>query len=184
MNRLFDLDRSLFLWINGLNDLVWLRYLLGWPTFLGQLEFLLVLAFCGMGIFRQKGWLKKYLAFVIIVAAVQVFVSGLKLVFLRPRPYDFFSPEVVIQVLFGQPGTTSFPSGHSAVAFAAAVALHFFYGRAWFFYTLAVIVAISRIFVGVHYPSDVVAGALIGVLGGWIGVGILRQWDSGTLSKA
>lgn len=181
LSRLFEFDSQLFLWINGLNDIAWLRYFLGWPTFLGQFEFLLAVVFGGMVVFRRKGWLKRYLAFVVIVALVHLLTSGLKLVFARPRPFDFFSPEVMSQVLFERPGTYAFPSGHGALAFAAAGLLHFFYGgAARFVYVLAFLVALSRIFIGVHYPSDVVAGALIGVFGGWLGARILRRLDPET----
>lgn len=57
----------------------------------------------------------------------------------------------------------SFPSGHSTTVFAAAVALGFIFPRAraaWF--VAAVLIAASRVVVGAHYPSDVVAGAALG----------------------
>lgn len=145
---------------------------------------MLGVVFCVMWISRQKGWMKDYLAFALVVTIVYLFAGGLKLAFMRPRPYDFFPPEIVIRTLFARPDTYSFPSGHSAAAFAAAVLLHFFYGRAArFVYPAAFIVAISRIFIGVHYPSDVAAGAFIGILGGWLGVWILKHSDPGRLSK-
>jgi undecaprenyl-diphosphatase len=58
---------------------------------------------------------------------------------------------------------SSFPSGHAATAFAAAVFLALWYpsGR-WVFLGLATIVAISRIVLGAHFPSDVLGGAVIG----------------------
>ena len=91
---------------------------------------------------------------------------------------------MLIQVLFERPATYAFPSGHAALAFAAAVLLHFFCGvAARFVYIPAFIVAVSRIFVGVHYPSDVAAGALFGVFGGWLGAGILRRLDPETFPQ-
>lgn len=76
-----------------------------------------------------------------------------------------------------QSRTHSFPSGHAASSFAAATVLSFaIRGRglalAWM---LAVGIALSRIYIGVHYPLDVAAGALVGVaLGVWVTGG--RAW--------
>jgi undecaprenyl-diphosphatase len=66
-----------------------------------------------------------------------------------------------------QDGLDSFPSGHAAQAFAIAVVVGTGYPRlAVPVYLLASIVSLSRVVVGVHYPSDVLAGAAIGLLSG------------------
>lgn len=57
----------------------------------------------------------------------------------------------------------SFPSGHATIAFAMAVILSHKEPRfGWLFYTLAVLIALSRVYLGVHYPLDVFFGALLG----------------------
>ena len=66
----------------------------------------------------------------------------------------------------------SFPSGHAAMAFMMAILLSSVFGRKYFFYTLAFLIAFSRIYLGVHYLSDVVGGAVIGVA---LGSVILRH---------
>jgi diacylglycerol kinase family enzyme/membrane-associated phospholipid phosphatase len=80
----------------------------------------------------------------------------------RTRPV--LDPVPVVRRLERQPITTSFPSGHSAsaAAFAAGVALE---SRGWgaAVAPLAAAVAVSRVYTGVHFPSDVVAGAALGV---------------------
>ncbi len=59
----------------------------------------------------------------------------------------------------------SMPSGHAVFAFMAATVISWkLKGTRWWFYLLALIVGISRLVLGVHYPSDVLVGAVIGVL--------------------
>ncbi|WP_282696654.1 phosphatase PAP2 family protein [Streptomyces sp. CC208A] len=68
-------------------------------------------------------------------------------------------------------GDWSFPSNHSAIAGAAAVALALSWrGIVWLTVPMAILMAFSRVFVGVHYPHDVTAGLLIGGLVAFVAV--------------
>ena len=83
----------------------------------------------------------------------------------RPRP---FALEPGIQLLIAPPGDFSFPSGHTAAGFAAVSALYFGKSRLWLpALAAAVLIAFSRLYLYVHYPSDVLAGAVLGVACGW-----------------
>lgn len=89
----------------------------------------------------------------------------------RPRMYDQFG-----EFHFVVPGFpsvyASFPSGHAITAFACAAALGYFIPRLrWALLTLAVLVAASRVVVGSHYASDVIAGAAIG----WLSAVLVRR---------
>ena len=72
--------------------------------------------------------------------------------------------------LFGMKRSLSMPSAHAMNWFSGATLLYRFYPKRWvWFLTFAFLVALSRVYVGVHYPSDIFAGAVIGIM---IGAGV------------
>ncbi|MEZ0238551.1 MAG: phosphatase PAP2 family protein [Methylophilaceae bacterium] len=81
---------------------------------------------------------------------------------LRPRPYEVHQ---AIHVAGAPLDRFSFPSGHTlhAVVFCS-VGLTYFPALAWLLLPFTVLVALSRLVLGLHYPSDVLAGAVIGAL--------------------
>lgn len=85
----------------------------------------------------------------------------------RPRPYTRL-PDLIM--LMECPSDYSFPSGHSCASFAVASSLMWTMDRHWNklripAIVLAALIALSRIYVGVHYPTDVLGGTLIGIFG-------------------
>jgi undecaprenyl-diphosphatase len=98
--------------------------------------------------------------------------SALKVWVERDRPpLDDPDPEPLVAL----PSTYSFPSGHAVVAFACAIVIAFAVPRLrWPLYALAAIIGFSRVYVGVHYPGDVAAGAVIGVALGLVVEGSRR----------
>lgn len=102
------------------------------------------------------------------LAATYVVQQRVKPLFRRVRP--FVNREA--RVVGVRPPDHSFPSGHAASSFAAATALAVFYPRAApLAFTLATGVAVSRVHLGVHFPSDTAVGGAIG-----IGIGTLTAW--------
>jgi undecaprenyl-diphosphatase len=102
------------------------------------------------------------------LAATYVVQQRVKPLFRRTRPFVNRNARVVGT----RPADHSFPSGHSASSFAAATALAFYYPKAApLAYTLATGVAVSRVHLGVHFPSDTAVGGVIG-----IGIGTLSAW--------
>ena len=85
----------------------------------------------------------------------------------RPRPYtlDASFIDYLSSIKYKLPGEYSFPSGHTQVAFNTAVVMAIIYKRkgAWAFLP-ASLIAVSRVFLCVHYPTDVLVGAIIGAI--------------------
>lgn len=80
----------------------------------------------------------------------------------RVRPYDMIP---ALEILVAPLSSFSFPSGHTNASFAGAYALTAAFGKKGAFaYIPALLIAFSRCYVGVHYPTDVLAGALVGTL--------------------
>ena len=90
----------------------------------------------------------------------------LKPLIARVRPYDV---NTSVQLIIKPPTDFSFPSGHTGASFAAVSAMYFQKWRYWLpFGILALLIAFSRLYLYVHYPTDVLAGALIGIFAGWL----------------
>jgi len=115
---------------------------------------------------RPAAWqvvLALFLTHVIVEDAIKPLVG-------RARP--FVAERTITVVGAYRPSTYSFPSGHAAQSFAAAVALACALPRhkAWL-YALAALIAFSRIYIGVHFPLDVAVGTLVGLTVGLVVTG-------------
>lgn len=103
----------------------------------------------------------------VIMAVIMILCTDqcsnlLKVLFERVRPCHSL-PNV--NLLVGCSSAYSFPSNHAVNNFAAAYLFTYFYPKMkWWFYGGAVLISMSRVFVGVHYPFDILGGAVIGTL--------------------
>lgn len=99
----------------------------------------------------------------------------LKNLFARIRPCDI---NTQVQLLIARPDDFSFPSGHTAASFTAVAALYFSgEKKLWkLALMLACLIAFSRLYLYVHYPTDILGGILVGIAAGYIGYIAVSRW--------
>ena len=110
---------------------------------------------------KRGGWLLLFSG-IFLIFLVDASATALKGQVLRPRPLQ--NPSL-ISMLVERPASSSFPSNHAANSFALATLLGIYYPRiAGIFFAAATLVGFSRVYLGTHYPLDILAGALLGTL--------------------
>ena len=134
---------------------------------------MLILLFLYDGLDNKREIIALILSLIFNVILVEII---LKNIFLRIRPETALESEV-LQILV-RSNSYSFPSGHATIAFAAAYILSLQRRHlAWFFYLFAFLVALSRVYLGRHYPSDIFIGSILGYLMGFISYRlVLREY--------
>jgi undecaprenyl-diphosphatase len=136
----------------------------------------LMLAAIGLAFTERKpaAWrlvLTVFCTFLVVDVALKA-MSG------RPRPYEVLSG---IQLLISPPTSSSFPSTHAAMGIAGAIAgTRVFPRAAWILWPLGILGGLSRIYVGAHWPSDVLAGGLMGAACAWFVLGGRSKKDRQT----
>lgn len=92
----------------------------------------------------------------------------------RTRPYEVVEG---LRLMIERQRDYSFPSGHTSASFAAACALVRTLPKKWgtACLILAGVIALSRLYVGVHYPSDVLGGMVVGIFAGWAGWKLMQM---------
>ncbi|MES2803823.1 MAG: phosphatase PAP2 family protein [Bdellovibrionota bacterium] len=189
--KLIELDHSLFYLINTSLANSWFDTFFPLWTNFHKLQIFLYLIAPVLLIYtywkaRGKG-LALVISAVLMTTALDQFIRIIKPVFNRPRP--FVTENLPFEVIFrGDPqGGLSFPSGHAADGFFIAVFLGLYFPKLrWLFLTLATLTAYSRVYCGVHYPSDVLGGAVLGIISAWLAfflINKIRQSNTVFLSR-
>ncbi len=161
MNIIQDFDKYILNYINEHMTNIILDKIMIFITTLGNggiLWILLALFFIFIKKDRKTG-IKMALALILC------FLTGnllLKNLVGRIRPFDINS---AIEILIKKPLDFSFPSGHTMTSFASAIVIYSKYKRAGIFtIILATLIAFSRMYLYVHYPSDIICGLIIGII--------------------
>ena len=111
---------------------------------------------------RRRGLVSFFLAIITIICADQLSSSLLKPLLAIPRPPYSLSG---VHLLVTTTNSGSFPSSHAAVQFGFATLVQLRHkGLGWVMFPIASVVSYSRVYVGVHYPSDILGGAAVGVV--------------------
>lgn len=113
----------------------------------------------------KKRWRIIVQALFSAVLARLVIVNFIRWLWQRPRPFI----ENNINLLLDYPNKASFPSGHAAFYFAISTIVFLYNKKAGIlFYIASFLICLARIFTGIHWPSDILVGAIVGILSGLI----------------
>ncbi|WP_298903147.1 phosphatase PAP2 family protein [uncultured Psychroserpens sp.] len=173
IEELLELDRELLIYLNNLGSQTWDGL---WLVITNKLTFIPLYALLLFLIYKKFG-LKYVLPMLFIIAAMITFTDQITNVFkdgfMRARPCRAEGVMEYIRFIAERCGKYGFFSGHSSNSMAAAVfgglVLRPYYKNLIFILVFwSFIVAYSRIYVGVHYPLDIVCGMLFGAISGFL----------------
>lgn len=161
--QLSEIDVAIFRWINDGHQWSLLDRLMPFLTELGNWHVPILVAWTALLLFGgARGRWAALLVIPLITVSDQMSSNLLKNFFDRVRPCNALAD---VHLLVGCSSSFSMPSSHAANFGAASVHLSWFYPRAApVLAVLALLVGYSRVYVGVHYPFDVLVGFLVGVL--------------------
>ena len=151
--------------------------IISWTANHGEIWILLALALVLRKSSRRQGWTVA-LALVLDLVCCNLLLKPL---IGRVRP---FAVNPAVELLVSPPLDASFPSGHTAVSFAAVFALRGAGSPLWKpALAVALVIAFSRLYLYVHWPSDVLGGALLGAAVGWAGAKLAEKGEQALARK-
>ncbi len=155
---------------------------LGWWMLAG------VGAFLAVSAYLKRGELKaRHMVFVAVVSGLLsrfVVTEIIRFFYDRPRPFDLSAEALAkagvldVYQLIEHSGGGSFPSGHAAFFFAVAAGV-FIYYKKWgiLFYLFALAMGLSRVIAGIHWPSDILGGAIIGIASAYLTTYVVSKYQ-------
>lgn len=151
---------------NFLHDFAGQSQLMNWLIiFFGKyLAYILILVAIGL-LWWERSWRHRVYKFALLALAVIVsrglIAEAIQFLFFRARPFV----ELNLTPVFNHGNVASLPSGHASIFFALAFAI-FLFDKKWgsIFLVGAFLMGVARVAAGVHWPLDIIAGALIGIL--------------------
>lgn len=121
----------------------------------------------------RKYWLMIVQAMSSAILARLVIVNIIRLIWERPRPFI----ENNVNLLIFHDSSGSFPSGHAAFYFAIATVVYLYNKKIGIlFFIGSLLIVLVRVFSGVHWPSDILAGAIVGIFSGWLVFKITKKF--------
>ena len=178
MEGILHMDQGLFLWLNQNLNHSWLDPVMQGATDLGNGFYLFPLGLLLMFLFARPNFQRDFVLWASTSFVSFILGTTLKHLLHRDRPLAVFHAGILshtlsVHVLGPSLYANSFPSGHTFTVFSAASLFAWLYPRLSLpLFLLAGLTGISRIYVGAHFPLDVMGGMLIGLLSTFI----VRQW--------
>jgi len=174
MDFLYNIDVQVFFLINKTLANPFTDYFMPFITDINHWKIFYLIMFLYLMIGAgKKGRIVGIVLILLVITSDQLSSNLIKHTFERVRPCNVLQG---VHLLVGATQSFSFPSSHAVNNFAGAVVLSHFYPKFRIsFYTGAFLMAVSRIFVGVHYPSDVLGGTVIGIV---VGLFFVFLWDT------
>lgn len=185
------MDVAILKWVSStFHGQTWLSYIMKYLTYIGEFGAGAIVCAAVLLLFKKTRWtgVAVAVAFILDVLIVNVI---LKFSVNRARPWQTYPNlgfhEFHQSIGVREPTDSSFPSGHTASLFAAAVVLVIAYkAKGIPALAVALLVALSRIYLCMHYPSDVLAGVLIGSacgVGGYFLTKLIKKFVTQKFSR-
>ncbi len=182
MESLIELDKKLLVYLNGFHA-DWLDPIMLQLTrtqfWIPLYLFLIYLIFKN---FSTRGWIITAGVALAILLADQITSSLMKPFFMRLRPSQEPTLQGLVHIVNDyKGGLYGFASSHAANTFATALFVWLLFRKTYkwmvFIFVWAVLMTYTRIYLGVHYPGDILVGAIVGLLCGWAGFEFYRVLD-------
>ncbi|MCG8411171.1 MAG: phosphatase PAP2 family protein [Bacteroidales bacterium] len=172
LEYLNQLDTTIFKFINGIHSPVWdeiMWWISGTKSWIPL--YIVIIGFIVYK-FRWRALISLICIALVVTLADQISVKAFKEVFERLRPCHNPSLQSIVHLVHNKcGGQYGFVSSHAANTFAIAVFLSKLFnkkGFTWFILIWALVVSYSRIYLGVHYPFDILCGAILGSIIGYL----------------
>lgn len=153
-----------------------LDYLMPKITMLGNLGMIWIIL-CIILICKKNTRRSGIILLIIIIIDIFICNIFLKNIIARTRPFDI---NTNINLLISRPKDFSFPSGHTAISFASTLSLYLSGMKKMSLCALllAILIAFSRLYLYVHFPSDIIGGIFIGLISAIIGYNIFKYFET------
>src|SRR3989344_3304081 len=165
---MYQLDLTIFRWLNswvGVNDF------LDW-NILFRAQYLLYVMIAAVFLFyafdkntTRVKWAIIH-AFSAGILSRFIFTEVIRFFYDRPRPFEVLDG---VKLLISHETGSAFPSGHASFSFALAMAIYYYYPKtSLFFFLGALAMGAGRVSAGVHWPSDIFGGMIVGIFSAWL----------------
>lgn len=169
--KLIQLDKKLLIYLNSLGSEQWDSF---WLFITNQLNWAPLFLLIIFLIFKNFGWKKGAFIFLFIVAMAAFsdqFTNLIRVTFERLRPNNDASINEVLRTLI-TPQSFSFTSGHATTSMTFSVFVFLLFKNTYkyikFIFIFPLFFAYSRLYLGVHFPIDIVTGACVGTCIGFV----------------